>query len=62
MSNLNQTELQNLKKLIKIQDSSYKKCSNYSSQCEDQQLKQLFTKATQDSLNIKQKLISFLND
>lgn len=62
MSNLNQTELQNLKKLIKIQDNSYKKFSNYSFQCEDQQLKQLFTKATQDSLNIKQKLISFLND
>lgn len=62
MSNLNQTELQNLKKLIKIQDTLYQKFNNYSSQCQDQQLKQLFTKATQDSLNVKQKLISFLND
>ena len=62
MSNLNQTELQNLKKLIKIQDTLYQKFNNYSSQCQDQQLQQLFTKATQDSLNVKQKLISFLND
>lgn len=61
MSNLNQAELQNLKKLINIQDNAYQKFNKYSSQCEDQQLKQLFTKATQDSLNIKQKLISFLN-
>ncbi len=62
MANLTQIELQNLKHLINIQDISYDKFNTYSAQCVDPQIKQLFTKSAQDSLNIKQKLMSFLNE
>lgn len=62
MSNLNQVELQNLRHLIGAQDTSYQKFNNYSSQCVDPQVKQLFSKSAQDSLNTKQKLITFLNN
>ena len=62
MADLNQVELQNLRHLIGAQETSYKKFNNYASQCVDPQIKQLFTKSAQDSLNTKQKLMSFLNN
>ncbi len=61
MSNLTKTELQNLQRLIEIQKTSYEKLNNYATQVEDAELKQLFKNATQDALNTKQKLMSFLN-
>ena len=61
MSNLNQVELQNLRHLIGSQDTCYEKLNNYASQCVDPQIKQMFTGAAQDSLNTKQKLLTFLN-
>ena len=62
MADITQLELQNLKNLIKIHDTNYKKMNNYSEQAVDPQIKQIFTKAAQESLNTKQKLMSFLND
>ena len=62
MADITQLELQNLKNLIKIHDTNYKKMNNYSEQAVDPQIKQIFTKAAQESLNTKQKLMSFFND
>ena len=62
MANLTQIELQNLRHLIGIQNISYQKLNNYASQCVDSQIKQIFLKSAQDSLNVKQKLISFLEN
>ena len=61
MTNLSQVELQNLRHLIGEHDTSYNKLNAYASQAVDPQIKQIFTKAAQDSLNTKQKLMSFLN-
>ena len=60
MANLNQIELQNLRHLIGLQDTNYQKLTNYANTCADPQIKQLFTKSAQDTLNTKQKLMSFL--
>ena len=62
MPNLSQVELQNLKNLIELQDTSYQKLNVYSDQAVDPQIKQIFTKSAQDALNTKQKLMSFLNN
>ena len=61
MTGLNQIELQNLRHLIGTHATCYEKLNTYASQCVDPQIKQMFTKAAQDSLNTKQKLITFLN-
>ena len=61
MSDLNQIELQNLRHLIGAHDTSYQKLTNYANTCNDTQVKQMFTKAAQDALNGKQKLLTFLN-
>lgn len=62
MANLNQLELQHLRHLIGAHETAYQKLNNYSGQAVDPQIKQLFTKAAQDCLNTKQKLMTFLND
>ena len=62
MPNLSQVELQNLRHFIGSHETSYQKLNAYASQVVDPQLKQMFTKAAQDSLNTKQKLMSFLNN
>ena len=61
MSDLSEVELQNLRHFIGAHDTSYNKLNAYSSQAVDPQIKQMFSKAAQDSLNTKQKLIGFLN-
>ena len=61
MADLNQVELQNLRHLIGAHDTSYQKLNTYANQCVDPQIKQMFTKSAQDSLNTKQKLLTFLN-
>ena len=61
MANLSQVELQNLRHLIGAHDTSYQKLNTYAYQWVDPQIKQMFTKAAQDSLNTKQKLLTFLN-
>ena len=62
MSNLTQMELQNLKQLITNHEINYQKLNNYATQAVDPQIKQIFIKSAQESLNTKQKLMSFLND
>lgn len=62
MANLSQVELQNLRHLIGATETSYEKLNTYANQCVDPQIKQVFTKSAQDSLNTKQKLMSFLNN
>lgn len=61
MQNLNTIELQNLKRLINIQNINYQKLLNYSDYAVDPQIKQTFNKAAQDALNAKQKLLEFLS-
>lgn len=62
MPNLSKAELENLRRLILIEDTSYNKLLNYAEYAVDPQIKQIFNKSAQDKLNNKQKLISFLND
>ena len=47
---------------VKSDLTAYQKLNTYSSQAVDPQIKQIFTKAAQDSLNTKQKLMTFLNN
>ena len=61
MANLTQVELQNLRHLIGAHETSYQKLNTYA-QAVDPQIKQMFTKSAQDTLNTKQKLMSFLNN
>ena len=61
MADLTETELQNLRHFIGAHETSYQKLNTYSSQAVDPQIKQMFSKAAQDSLNTKQKLMGFLN-
>ena len=62
MADLTQAELQHLRHLIGAHETSYEKLNAYSAQAVDPQIKQMFTKAAQDALNTKQKLMSFLNN
>ncbi len=61
MANLTQVELQNLRHLIGAHETAYEKLNAYSTQTQDTQIQQMFTKAAQDALNTKQKLMNFLN-
>ena len=61
MANLTQVELQNLRHLIGAHETAYEKLNAYSTQTQDTQLQQMFTKAAQGALNTKQKLMNFLN-
>ncbi len=62
VADLNQLELQHLRHLIGAHETAYQKLNTFSWQDVDPQIKQVFTKAAQDSLNTKQKLMSFLNN
>lgn len=62
MADLNQMELQHLRHLIGAHETAYQKLNTFSGQAVDPQIKQIFTKAAQDALNTKQKLMSFLNN
>lgn len=62
MADLNQLELQHLRHLIGAHGNMYQKLNTYSSQAVDPQIKQMFTKAAQDCMNTKQKLMTFLNN
>lgn len=62
MANLNQMELQNLRHFIGASITANNKLTDYANNAVDPQVKQLFTKAEQDSLNTKQTLMSFLEN
>jgi len=59
MQNITVLELQELKRLINIQNINYQKLMNYSDYAVDPQIKQTFNKAAQDALNNKEKLLGF---
>ena len=61
MANLSQVELQNLRHLIGAQDTTYDKLTTYADNAVDPQIKLIFNKSAQDTLNTKQKLLYFLN-
>lgn len=61
MGTLNQTELQHLRHLIGAQETNYEKLTSYADNAVDPQIKQVLNKAAQDTLNTKQKLLSFFN-
>ena len=62
MASLNQMELQSLRHLIGGASMCDTKLKEYASTAVDPQIKQIFTKADQDSLNAKQTLMSFLQN
>lgn len=62
MSNLTKIELQSLRHLIGGACTTNKKLTDYANNAVDPEVKQLFTKAMQDSLNTKQTLMSFLEN
>lgn len=61
LGTLNQVELQNLRHFIGSKEISYNKLTNYADSAVDPQIKQILNKAAQDTLNSKQKLLSFFN-
>ncbi|MDQ2086615.1 hypothetical protein RBH29_09285 [Herbivorax sp. ANBcel31] len=60
MSQLNQIELQNLRHLIGSHEMTFKKLSDYASQCQDSQVKQVFQQSAQDAKSTKDQLMTFL--
>ena len=62
MANLSQVELQNLRHFILFSSICNTKFTAYSNASVDPQIKQLFTKSAQDSLNTKETLMTFLNN
>ena len=62
MANLSQVELQNLRHFIGSASTCNAKLTDYANNAVDPQVKQMFTKAAQDSLNTKQTLMSFLKN
>lgn len=61
MANITQIELQHLKHLINCQNTIYQKLINYADYAVDPQFKQAFNKAAQNSLTVKEKLLTFFN-
>ena len=62
MTNINQVELQNLRHLIMSANVCNTKLTSYASIAVDPQIKQLFTKVAQDSINTKETLLTFLSN
>ena len=62
MANISQLELQNLRHFILASNSFNSKLTFYANSAIDPQIKQLFTKGAQDSLNEKETLMTFFNN
>jgi uncharacterized protein (DUF305 family) len=60
MSQLNQTELQNLRHMIGAHATAIEKMQTYAQQAQDQQVKSFFEKSAQDAQKTKQQLMTFL--
>ena len=56
MTQLNQIELQNLRHLIGSHEVAYKKLSEYATQCQDPQIRQVFQQSAQDAQNTKKSI------
>lgn len=60
MSELSILDLQNLRYLISGYDTAYSKMTDYASQAEDPELRQIFQDAADSALKNRQELIRFL--
>ena len=62
MPDLTTLELDYIRHIIFLNDMKYQKISTYLSQIQDLQVQQIFNNILQDALNIKQVLMSFVNN
>lgn len=62
MPDLTKLELEYIRQIIFLNDIKYQKISTYLSQIQDLQVQQIFNNILQDALNIKQVLMSFVNN
>ena len=60
VSQLNQVELQNLRHIIGEHDVVTEKCKSYAQQAMDPQVRDYFDSSSQDAMNTKQQLMTFL--
>ena len=60
MTHLNQLELQGLRHLIGVHETSYRKLDDYAKRATDPEVKQMFQQSAQSAQQTKQKLMSFL--
>lgn len=60
MPQLNQMELQGLRHLIGIHETTLKKLDEYAQRATDPEIKQMFQQSAQSARATKQKLMSFL--
>ena len=61
MPDITKVEFQHIKQIVPENDNKYQKIIYYLTQIKDVQIQQLLNNIAQDSLNIKQQFISFLN-
>jgi len=60
MANLNQSEFNSIREIVTAHQTVACKLSDYANQCNDPQLKQMFTQASQSARQGAQKLTSML--
>lgn len=60
MSEISILDLQNLRHLISGYETNHCKMTEYANQCEDPEIKKLFTDAANSSMKNKQDLMKFL--
>lgn len=60
MSQLNQSELQNLRHMIGAHSTAIEKMQTYAQQSQDPQVKSFFEKSAQEAQKTKQQLMTFL--
>ncbi len=60
MQNFNQSELNSIRELVTGHQTMSAKLSAYANQCQDQQIKQMFSQASQQAQQSAQKLIQML--
>ena len=60
MPNLSHSELNNIREVVSCHQNAASKLQSYASQCQDQQIKSMFTKAAQDAHKSAQQLIQMI--
>ena len=61
MTDITKLELQHIKQIVLENENKYQKVNYYLNQIKDVQIQQFLNNIAQDSLNIKQQFVSFLN-
>lgn len=62
MTDITKIELQHIKQIVLENENKYQKVNYYLTQIKDVQIQQLLNNIAQDSLNIKQQFVGFLNN